>query len=309
MSIVHCKIPRAGLGNQLFPLLKAYVFADLNELPVCVTGYYQFRIGPYLRNEKIKRNYTNYFKFEKNILSSFWEDYKLKSWSPNRIIKEPELDKIENALNNKILYQFSAFPHWSDFFKGLREHRELVERLVQDLLKKQIKQQIELQKPPCIGVHIRRGDFRALKKGEEFHKVGSTRTDDRYFIDCIQSIRKLHGQCLPASIFTDGYKHELSKILELENVNLVEGNPDIVDMLLLSKSQILITSAGSTFGYWAGFLANAPIIIHYDHLHNPLRPAEINLKFYEGPLILGQPDSLLIKNIKEINNFEYQTNF
>jgi len=38
MSIVVCELPKAGLGNQLFPLVKAAVFAELNGLPLIVTG-------------------------------------------------------------------------------------------------------------------------------------------------------------------------------------------------------------------------------------------------------------------------------
>jgi hypothetical protein len=38
MSVVICKLPKAGLGNQLFPLMRAYTFAHLNNLPGMVPG-------------------------------------------------------------------------------------------------------------------------------------------------------------------------------------------------------------------------------------------------------------------------------
>ena len=62
MGKVICKLPRAGLGNQLFPLLKAYTFAQLNDLPVIVINYHQIKVGPWLRREKNKRYYDEYQK-------------------------------------------------------------------------------------------------------------------------------------------------------------------------------------------------------------------------------------------------------
>ncbi len=41
---VICKLPKAGLGNQLFPLLKGYVFARLNHLPILVVGFNYLKI-------------------------------------------------------------------------------------------------------------------------------------------------------------------------------------------------------------------------------------------------------------------------
>ncbi len=71
MSVVVCKLPKAGLGNQLFPLMHAFVFAKLNNLPVIVTGYHQLKIGPYIRREKNKRQYKGYFTFQKNIAGEY----------------------------------------------------------------------------------------------------------------------------------------------------------------------------------------------------------------------------------------------
>ncbi len=304
MSIVHCELPRSGIGNQLFPLLKANIFAHLNELPVCITGYHQFKIGPYLRKEKSKRTYSNYFVFQKNIMAAWWQKFKLDFLINGPVINEPDLKIMGKAKDGNTIFKFETIPHWNDYFEGIREHRVLAIQLLYTLLENDIKQNLAGQPSPCIGVHIRMGDFRKLKQGEDFSKVGAVRTPENYFIECIRHIRDIYGSSLPVSVFTDGYRYEIKNLLELENIKMITGNPDIVDLLLLSRSQIIVTSAGSTFSYWAGFLADAPLIMHYDHLHQPLRPPEINQRYYEGPLIAGQPDSLLVKNIMEINNFD-----
>lgn len=298
MSIVVCKIPRAGLGNQLFPLMKAQVFAQLNRLPVIVTGYYQIKIGPYLRGEKNKRKYNGFFRFQKPLLLAIWERRKLLARHRNELLAEPVVANIGAKFLKDTWFVFSAMPNWVNYFDGLKENRALAIELFWKMIKPEIAVQVNALNAPCIGVHIRMGDFRALKEGEDFSTVGAVRTAENYFIDVINSIRELHGSSLPVAVFTDGHKKELASILSLQNVALVEGNSDLVDLLLLSRSKIIVTSAGSTFSYWSAFLSDAAVIMHPDHLHQSLRPDETNEKRYEGPLDFE--NELLLKNIKAI---------
>ncbi len=298
MSIVHCKIPKSGLGNQLFPLMKAHVFGHLNRMPVIVTGYHQFKIGPYLRREKIKRNYSDYFTFQKRLIGAWIESQKLRKFKDSAIVKEPLLESIDAKGSQRQLYEYNAIPGWADYFGQLREHRELVIRLFHSLLRKSIVTKTDEQQSPCIGVHIRMGDFRKLRQGEDFKSTGAVRTPEEYFIEMINQIREINGTKLPVSVFTDGYRHELGKLLAMDKVKMIEGNPDIVDMLLLSRSKIIVASAGSTFSYWAGFLADAPLIMHPDHIHQPTRPSSVNTYFYEGALLQSPVSGLLEKNIR-----------
>jgi hypothetical protein len=295
MSIVVCKLPRAGLGNQLFPLMKAFVLGEINNLPVVVIGYNQLKIGPYLRKEKSKRKYHNYFNFQKNLLGEQFDKWRILN---NKYLHQTEPIIEYKAAGESILYKYEAIPHWDDYFDQLKQYRQLVIELFNKQVKKNIHVQVQNQSSPKIGVHIRMGDFRKLKAGEEFSKVGAVRTPEQYFIDIINKIREIHGTCLPVSVFTDGYKYELEKLFQLNNINIVEGNSDIVDMLLLSKSKIIVCSAGSTFSYWAGFLANAPLIMHPDHIHESIRPKEINEFYYEGSWDGDNP--ILIHNILNI---------
>jgi len=299
MSLVICKVPRAGLGNQLFPIMKAFTFGHINRLPVIVTGYSQLKIGPYLRREKVKRNYQGYFNFQKTFFAEQIDKWRLRINKKFQVCSEPSLQEIINEREEApTMFVYSEIPQWNDYFGGLREHRQTVVKLFNDLISQGIKKKIALQQPPCIGVHIRMGDFRKLKDGEDFSKVGAVRTPEDYFINLILAIRKMHGSALPVSVFTDGYAHEFEKLFLLDHIKLIEGNPDLVDMVLLSKSKIIIASAGSTFSYWAGFLANAPLILHPDHIHQPIRPTEINGNWYEGGW--DSNNSILVNNIRNI---------
>jgi hypothetical protein len=297
MSIVVCKLPKAGLGNQLFPLMKAYTFGHLNNLPVLVTGYHQLKIGPYLRGEKNKRNYRGFFRFQKNILAALPDKWRVRKYRSNTI-GEPVVETIAASTGADKLYVFAAMPHWDHYFDGLKEYRPLVIDLVWKLIAEKVQQEINEQPVPCIGVHIRMGDFRKLREGEDFNTVGIVRTPESYFVDIIQSIRSIHGTELPVSIFTDGYQTEFGELLQLNNVQFVEGNSDLVDLLLLSKSKIIVTSATSTFSYWAGFLSDAILLMHPAHVNTIIRPLNMADQLYQGAF--DPNNSFLINSIRLI---------
>ncbi|HEY4290079.1 MAG TPA: alpha-1,2-fucosyltransferase [Puia sp.] len=300
MSIVICQLPAAGLGNQLFPLVKAAVFAELNGLPMVVAGYNQFRIGPYLRGEKIKRNYNGYFTFQKGWIAGQVSRLAMMKYNRLEAVNEPPLERLGPSSITGKKFVFNSIPHWSDYFAGLKEHRELAISLLKSIIRENIVRQVDKNTHPSIGIHIRMGDFRKLQTGEDFSKVGAVRTPEDYFIDIISSIRRINGQELPVSVFTDGYRHEFKTLFDMPQVRMVEGNPDIVDMLLLGKSKLIVTSAGSTFSYWSGFLSDATVIMHPDHLHEPIRPDSVNRNYYEGPFLPSAPGSLLERNIKQL---------
>ncbi|HVM87589.1 MAG TPA: alpha-1,2-fucosyltransferase [Puia sp.] len=261
--------------------MKAHVFAHLNNLPLIVVGYHQLKIGPYLRREKSKRRYRNYFIFQKNLFIEFKDKLKIRTLPKASFQNEPVLEKKADIGQNDFL--FCTIPHWSNYFDELNEYRALVKKILLDILSPAIKKYEEKLTTPIIGVHMRMGDFRKLLPGEDFSKAGATRTPENYFLQTIEDIRKINGTELPVIVFSDGEKQELMNILSMPGVSLSEGNPDIVDLLLLSRSKIIIASASSTFSYWAGFLSDAPIILHPEHISCKIRlPQSENL--YEGPL-------------------------
>lgn len=297
MSVVVCRLPKTGLGNQLFPLMKAHVFAHLNDLPVVVTGYHQLKIGPYLRGEKSKRNYNNYFTFQKNILAEQIDNYKTKPGRFKQVVKEPSLGKI--TAEKGVLYEFAEIPNWDDYFVGLKTHRQLVRKLFYSIVSKSILNEASKLQAPYLGVHVRMGDFRKLQQQEDFSKVGAVRTPEDYFVETIHAIRKIYGRSIPVTVFTDGFRHEFNSLFTLTDVHMMEGNKDIIDLLTLSNSKVIVTSAGSTFSYWAGFLSNAPLILHPDHIHNTVRALDECQLYFEGSF--DNQNKLLIDSINKIN--------
>lgn len=297
-SLVFARLPYTGLGNMLLVWAHALVFSRLNELPLMTSGWGHIHIGPIIRRERHRRFYGRYFDPVDAI--PLWKKWLALSCYAK--IHEPEITELSALPGKHSLYVFSHIPHWRDYFGSIREHRDLVHSTLLRMLKPHYRERLMQLERPWIGVHIRRGDFRALQSGENFSKVGLVRTPLEYFRELIMGIRQIHGTDLPVTVFSDGYDEELQEILSLPGVGRATREADIVDLLLLARSRLLIASAGSTFSYWAGFLTDAPVLLHPDHIHMPLRPSEVNKRYFEGG-VRGPAETwpeLLKQNIQAI---------
>ena len=304
-TIVIADIPRCGLGNKMLVWAKAYVFAREFDLPLYTFGWEQFNIGPWLRGEKSNRYYAGYFKKESSSLRRLRVKNKYKRTSNDLKFMEPKIKELNGI--NPAKYRFIVFnevPNWDDFFGDINHHRELVRDGLQEMLNPEIVAKLNQQTAPGIGVHIRLGDFHKLKEGQDFKDAGATRTPIPYFVDMVKKVREIVGENLPVTIFTNGKESELRDILQLPSISVAPKNPDIVDLLLLGRSQVIVTSAGSTFGYWSGFLSEAPIIMHPDHLWGSIRSAADNKKYFEGPLTMPCPQLLVERLTKAQNEFK-----
>jgi hypothetical protein len=146
------------------------------------------------------------------------------------------------------------------------------------------------------------GDFLTLKPEADFSKAGNTRTPLGYFTNIIKCLRAVHGSQVPVTIVSDGSRDQLRELLTLPGVELGARQTAIVDILRMSRSKLLIPSAASSFGYWAGFLGDCAIIMHPDHIHKSIRPDSVNKMFYEGPAVgpAQQWPELLQRNIRAI---------
>lgn len=297
-SYCYAKLPRAGLGNMLFVWARARIFAQLNDLPFAVSSWKHFNIGTFLRRERSKRIYAGYFSGteEWGTLKSSWM---LRNYTQ---VIEPPVAPLACGATHKTVYIFNQIPHWDNFFRDIKPQRQFIREEFYRVLAPVHRETVECASPPIIGVHVRQGDFRPLRIGEDFAQVGAVRTPLKYFEDVINNIRQVHGSSLPVTIFSDGHDHELAPLLEMPNVVRAEKNADVGDLLLLSASRIIVTSAGSTFSYWSAFLSDSPVIMHPDHIHASLRPVEVNKRFYEGAAV-GAAEAwppLLQRNIKDI---------
>jgi hypothetical protein len=294
--LVYPQLPKAGLGNMLLVWARAILFAHINSLQVVAPAWGKFVIGPYLRGERDKR-YYGYLFSNKDYVSRL--NYLLASLKNIHIHDNPVLSKMEishlGSQTSKFhLFTFNKLPHWSDYFIDLQEHQPIIKDKLLSNIRPSVLAEISHRPAPQIGIHIRMGDFRALKPEDDFTKLGLVRTPFSWFTRVINAIRGIAGYDVPATIFSDGYDHELSELLNLSNVSRASTASALSDMLTLSRSKLLITSSGSTFSSWASYLGQCPTIWHPAHFHAGVFPPNISQKVFEGGF---DPESMQIADL------------
>ena len=277
-NIVLAKLPKAGLANKLLVWARALVFAKENNYNLFVIGWFDFKIGPFLRNEKKKRIYYKYFSriYTPNFIELF------------KILFLYEKINVESTYKNysslKKVYVFNQIPQWQNYFEGLTINREFIRMSFIKMLNEKYKEIYDNCDSPVIGVHIRCSDF--IIDNKNLGKKANVRTPIGYFVEIIKKIRESVNKNFPVTIFTDGNPSDMVKIKRLGNIRFANSNSDLEDMLKLSKSKIIITSCNSTFSYWAAFISSSPVIIHPSH---KIQIRGNNDHLIEGPINLEEP--------------------
>lgn len=266
MARVYVKFPKTGLGNMLLVWANALIFSQINQLEMTTSSWWGLRTGALLRRERKKRIYHNYFK-ETSILNTWQFHLQRMIW---QVKKNPLIEKLsrEERYSKTIFLFDKAITHERLFF-NLGQHKEFIKEQLLFLLHPHQLKELGKFKEPVVGVHIRRGDF----------KLANQITSLSYFITAIQLIRCTVGHNVPVTVFSDARREELEEILDLPEIRIAEDKADILDILLLSKSKILLLSQSSTFSYWAAFLSEALVIVPENDWQ--VRIKETNEKYAE----------------------------
>ena len=290
-ACVVARLPNAGLANKLFVWAKAQVFAKLNGLRAQTLGWSYPKIGPLLRGERSARMYARFFDTSSGPALLAIGYGRLRG----AVVVEPSCTRLAE-IDPASVYLFQKVPHWSDYFADIREHREFVRARLLSMVKKRYLAEFDQAKRPVIAIHVRRGDFRPLKPGEDFRRVGLVRTPDAYFEEIVQELRAAAGYEAPITVFSDGTDAELSFLLTLPAVARAKTSSDFAELLLMSRAQVIVTSAGSTFGEWASYSVrrdSRPTSPPHPRAHPSApragaatlrRPASADERGLEGPL-------------------------
>ena len=258
-SVVYVKFPKTGLGNMLLVWANAAVFAHMNQLQLQTSRWWSLHWGAWWRRESKKRFYFSYFKeagFAKRAQFTLQYFYR-------KVVLNPLLEKLTAGESGSCsLYIFNKLVTHEQMFLKLAPHKEMLSVSLLAMLREDKKKQLESYKVPEMSVHIRRGDF--ITTGQ------ATSLD--FFITGIRETRKALGRDVPVTVFTDAAPHELVALFELPAIRMAEPKADILDIVLMSKSRILMLSQSSSFSYWAAFLSDAVVIMKHDDWQERIKP-------------------------------------
>ncbi|HEX4792954.1 MAG TPA: hypothetical protein VH370_04130 [Humisphaera sp.] len=250
---VEANVGRAGLGNMLFPWARAEIFAKEHRCPMLAPQWMQPKIGPMLRRERDLRYYTGLFSSRGYRRGLGKLLVKLRA----RRVEEGEFHDQPTAGITLV-----TFTGMQGDYEPLYAHREFVAARLREILSPRCKELLQAQESDgYIGVHARCGDKAPLEYGKPFPVPNSaSRLPLQWFVNCINNIRRMIGRPVAVKVFSDGRESELKELLSLENVTLAPSNPSIVDILLLARSRVLVTTGSSSFSSWAAFLGGMPAV-------------------------------------------------
>lgn len=239
---VYPVLPQTGLSNMLFIWARAKAASVKYDAEMIPPQWFKpFRIGPILRREKSLRYYTKDFS-----PSNFNLTQKIKLLTFAQRLPEEELKNIkEQNIQGDCVFVFQGFKKY--FIPILNNQKLIYESLIEissDFVRASFE---EIKHEQYIGVHVRRGDFKITKQ--------AIPTD--WYIKTCQFTRNLLGNEIPIKVFSDAPASELQDLMSLPNLTLVEGNPALLDLLMLSNSKIIIGTSMSTFSLWAAYLGGS----------------------------------------------------
>jgi hypothetical protein len=157
-------------------------------------------------------------------------------------------------------------PHYS--FAGLNGHAPLLRRDLWAITRPRQLQRAQSVPLAPIGINIRCGrDFRpppAAGAGAEW--IGwLQQTPLAGFMETLQAVRDLAGEPVPALVVSDGSEQQLRPLLDLPAVRLVRPTTAIIDLMVLSRTRLLLGSGSSSFSAWAAFLGQQTAITAPGH--------------------------------------------
>jgi len=265
---VYVKFPRTGLGNMLLTWSRGFLFSRLNGLEMVSSGWGGIRWGAWIRWERKKRMYGGYFRED-----SLWKKLQMaRRTRTAQVTTEPAVELVKILAGEDRVFLFNEVSPGKDLFGPMRPHRTLIQKGIVERLAPRLVRQLDSYQAPVIAVHIRRGDF----------KIGNPITPIAFFIDAIKLARNVAGSDLPVTVFTDASPVEIREVLELPEVSMATEKPDILDILLMSRSKMIVLSQSSTFSYWGAFLSDAIVVRPSGDWQAELRPAEVNAQVFEG---------------------------
>lgn len=273
LSNVFALLPRVGLANRLLVWARATVCAHRLGSPLAVHGWGHLHLGPVLRRESSYRLYIMQVRTCRAPGQLTYARFKSLIYGRAFHYNCPLDQATERAERGECTFIYDAVPDHNDYFVGLRGNEGLLRSAFHELVRPRVRREVYARPAPEIALHVRRGDFVTIDR--QLSRI-------EYFVDAVERIRDVVGQCVPATVFTDGSADEVDALRRLPNLQLHDRIGDVGDLLHMSRANYIVTSLHSTFGYWAAFISDASIIL--DCAHGETRIRSSSNQLFEGPL-------------------------
>jgi hypothetical protein len=257
-------VGRFGLGHGLLAWARCVVWCELTGATMLAPIWLRPRLGPYLRNERDKREYFKLFQpgaaigFPKRELVLLTSN-KIKG--VDGFFRDDILDErfIETSKteNRSVVVQFEN----AVVDNELKHFREVLDYPI--LLRQEL---LAITRPRhlpvgiakgTVAIHVRLGDF--MKPNAEQEPSKNQRLPIEWYREALLALRAQLSADVPAVVFSDGSDEELAPLLTSAHVERAPKRESITDMLSIAQAGVLIASA-SGFSHWGAFLGQIPTI-------------------------------------------------
>ncbi len=234
-------LTRAGLGNELFPYLRALEAAESNGAELVYPRWSRFRPGPLLRGERDRRQYGLLFtppRLRERLLRQGIE----ASLFLGRVLRRASSVTVFAGMEG----YYEPFSHPGPWFR--------------DRLREVARPGVIGEPPsgPYVSVHLRLGDFTPPTAGERVTENNES-TPIGWFAARFGEIQTaLPG--IPIILSSDGTDAQLEQLLRLPGVTRSSARNALDEMVLLSHS-IGMLGSRSTFTSWGAFLGDVPLLV------------------------------------------------
>lgn len=240
---------RAGLANMLAPWVRAFVWATEHDASMLAPRWFKFRLGPYLRGERDKRQYHRLFTNAGYVAGLE------RAWilSAMQTMEESALPPTGNP-GYALVVRFRGLDGF--IWPAVGRSRDVLaelRRITVPVLRP------DEPREPFIAIHVRMGDFghpdeAALRAG-----AWNVRQPIEWYVAAARALRHALGAEVPLRVFADGAYAGLLPLLSLPETHLVTDTTAITDLLDLTQASALVAS-GSTFSIMASFLGQVPTV-------------------------------------------------
>lgn len=243
---VYAKLGRAGLGNELFPYMRAVDVSADEQIPLLPPRWIQPRLGPWLRKERDQRNYWTLFR-----PPSFAE-----------VLQQLRLDLVEIICRR--LPKLSNIGSSTIFVSGMDRHFESLKRdgpwyrdyLTNHVRKGQLSSDVQSE---YLSVHVRLGDFARPVSDTTTLRQNNMGTPLEWYADVIRFVKE-GFEDLEVLVSSDGSDEELAPLLCIPGVARTSAKNALDELFIMSKSCGIVGSR-STFSSWGAFFGDVPMLL------------------------------------------------
>lgn len=271
-AIGYPLVGRFGLAHSIMAWARCIVWCRNNDASMLSPSWRYLKIGPYLRGERDKRQYTKLFDF------TGYHTGLRRAWI---LATYPRIDarSVVNGRNDGVGRRVVVFRNADTFAEQRRLFQDEImgySRLLHEEIRR-VTRACHLPAAPTgrhIAIHIRRGDFNAPASESELSGGGrNRRTPIEWYREMLGGFRSRCRAEIPAIVYSDGTDEELREVLSLPNVIRSPATAAITDLLAIAQADLLLAS-GSGFSLWGSFLGQVPRICF---------PGQLLMPTLEGP--------------------------